>query len=427
MKELSMDKYFKILLLFLLIYSVLMSAICISFDTVNILKYGSLDLRNRVVGARVLLDGNDPYFFKWNQNTPEYFVDSRDIYSNFPISRLTAPPTILMLHAPFAGIKYKTQQILWAVMQWILLLMSIIMLSNTTDSFIKKKVIWIIGLLLIASSFFWRVHVDKGQIYILFVFLIILSYWLSKRKENHILSGFVLGLTVSLRPTVLLMGIPFLIKRRWKFIISGILGIFVGFVSSLFITPFSIWKSYFGSMEFHEKFHLLIMRPVYGFFSKNNVDGIRKAIFAADLPQEDSSIQDILRIFFDLKVKANILELSLIICILILTAFLWKRIVKTKSDVTLFYIGFVFVIISSFFLPAARLSYINVYWLLPLSFIVLKTDVLKWILKPELALLIVGIALNTMFRIFPKGIILSDFLILFYVVITTFRISNSKL
>ncbi len=42
-----------------------MSAICISFDTVNILKYGSLDLRNRVVGTRVLLEGSDPYFFKW--------------------------------------------------------------------------------------------------------------------------------------------------------------------------------------------------------------------------------------------------------------------------------------------------------------------------------------------------------------------------
>jgi len=223
------------------------------------------------------------------------------------------------------------------------------------------------------------------------------------------------------------MGIPFLIKRRWKLIISGLAGILVSIISSLLIAPLSIWKSYFSSMEFHEKFHLLIMQPAYGFFNKNNVDGIKNAIFAADLPQEDSSIQDILRIFFDLKVKANILELSLIICILILTALLWKRIVKTKSDVTLFYIGFVFVIISSFFLPAARLSYINVYWLLPLSFIVLKADVLKWILKPELVLLIVGIVLNTTFRIFPKGIILSDFLILFYVVITTFRISNSKL
>ncbi|MHA2017027.1 MAG: hypothetical protein ACTSXY_02005, partial [Promethearchaeota archaeon] len=139
-------KYLRILVNALLIYSVLMSAICISFDTVNTLKYGALDLRNRVVGVRVLLNEEDPYFFKWEQDTPEEFVDARDFYSNFPMSRLTVPPSVLLLHSPFASIPYKTQQILWAFIQWLLLLLSIILLSNTTDSIIKKKIIWIIGL-----------------------------------------------------------------------------------------------------------------------------------------------------------------------------------------------------------------------------------------------------------------------------------------
>jgi len=419
-------KYFRILINALLIYSVLMSAMCISFDTVNTLKYGALDLRNRVVGVRVLLDGEDPYFFKWEQNTPEEFVDARDFYSNFPMSRLTTPPTVLLLHFPFASIPYKTQQILWAFIQWLLLLLSIILLSSTTDSIMKKKIIWIIGLLIIASSFFWRLHIDKGQIYILFLFMIILSYWLIKKKDNHILSGFILGLTVSLRPPVILMGIPFLIKKRWKFIFSGLAGILISFVSSLFIAPFSLWKSYFNSMEFHEKFHLLIIRPTYSFYNKRIIDGIKHAIFSADIAIEDSSIQDILRIFFNLKVKAIILELSLFICILVLTILLWRRIIRSKGNIYLYYIGIVFVIISSFFLPAARLSYMNIYWLLPFSLIVLITDDIKWILKPELALVIVGIILNTTFRVFLKGVILSDYLILFYIMITTFRIANYK-
>lgn len=419
-------KYLKILVNALLIYSVLISAICISFDTVNTLKYGALDLRNRVVGTRVLLDEEDPYFFKWEQNTPEEFVDARDFYSNFPMSRLTVPPTVLLLHSPFASIPYKTQQILWAFIQWLLLLLSIILLSSTTDSIMKKKIIWIIGLLIVASSFFWRLHIDKGQIYILFLFMIILSYWLIKKKDNQILSGFILGLTASFRPPVILMGIPFLIKRKWKFILSGLAGMLISFVSSLFIVPFSIWKSYFNSMEFHEKFHLLIIRPTYSFFNKQVVDGIKNAIFSANLPIEDSSIQDMFRIIFHLKVKAIILELSLIICILILIFFLWRRIVKTKSNDILFYIGIVFVIISSFFLPAARLSYMNIYWLFPLSLIVLITNDIKKILKPELVFVIVGLFLNTMFYTFPKGVILSDYLMLFYIVITTFRITNSK-
>ncbi len=419
-------KYLRILVNALLIYSVLMSAICISFDTVNTLKYGALDLRNRVVGVRVLLNEEDPYFFKWEQDTPEEFVDARDFYSNFPMSRLTVPPSVLLLHSPFASIPYKTQQILWAFIQWLLLLLSIILLSNTTDSIIKKKIIWIIGLLIIASSFFWRLHIDKGQIYILFLFMIILSYWLVKKKDNYILSGFILGLTVSFRPPVILMGIPFLIKKKWKFIISGITGMLISFVSSLFIAPFPFWKSYFNSMEFHEKFHLLIIRPTYSFFNKIDVDGIKNAIFSANLPIEDSSIQDMFRIIFHLKVKAIILELSLIICISVLIFLLWKRIVKTKSNDILFYIGIVFVIISSFFLPAARLSYMNIYWLFPLSLIILITNDIKKTLKPELVFVIVGLFLNTMFYTFPKGVILSDYLMLFYIVITTIRITNSK-
>ncbi len=421
-----MNQYWKILINFLLIYSVLMSAISISYDTVNTLKYGALDLRNRVVGTRVLLNGEDPYFFKWDQNTPEEFVDARDFYYDLPVSRLTVPPSVLTLHAPFASIPYKTQQILWAIMQWLLLLASIILLSNTAESTIKKKIIWIIGLLIIASSFFWRLHIDKGQIYILFVFLIILSYWLVKKKENYILSGFILGLTASFRPPVILMGIPFLIKRKWNFILSGLAGILISFVSSLFIAPFSIWKSYFNSMEFHEKFHLLIIRPTYSFYHKTVVDGIKNAIFSANLQIEDSSLQDMIRIFFHLKAKALILELFLIACILILIVFLWKRIVKTKNNELLFYIGILFLIISSFFLPAARLSYMNIYWLFPLSLIVIKINDIKQILKPELVLVIAGVALNTMFFIFPKGVILSDYLILFYLLITTFRITNSK-
>lgn len=422
-----MVKYWKTLLNFLLIYSIIMSAIGITLDTVNILKYGSVDLRNRVVGTRLLLSGEDPYFFKWDKNTPEEIVDARDFYSDLPVSRLTVPPSVLLLHVPFSVIPYKSQQILWAAMQWLLLFLSIVLLANTTDSIIKKKILWIIGLFIIASSFFWRLHIDKGQIYILYICLIILSYWLLKKRNNEILSGFILGITAFLRPPLILIGIPFLITRRWKFIVSGVSGIVVIFFCSLMIAPIKIWKSYFNSMEFHEKFHLLILNPVYKLYDKYIVDGIRYPIFSANLPIEDSSIQDLLRIFCNVKIKAFALELSLIFVLIILTASLWRRIAKAKSDIFLFYIGSVYVIISSFFLPAARLSYMNVYWLLPLALYVIQAAELKQILKPELLLLLAGSLLNTAFNLFPKGIILSDYLMLTYFIVIMYRITNENL
>ncbi len=258
----------------------------------------------------------------------------------------------------------------------------------------------------------------------MFVFLITLSFWILKKKKNYILSGFILGLTASFRPPIILMGIPFLINRKWKFIVSGIVGIVSSFIISLFIAPLTIWGSYLKSMKFHENFHLLILKPTFSFYNKNVVDGIKNAIFAANLPQEDSSIQDLIRIFFDIKIRAFALEILLIITILLLTALLWKRIKNLQSNTSLFYIGIIYVIISSFFLPAARLSYMNVYWILPLSLIVIKTNSLKTIIKPELIFLIFGLLLNTTFNIFPKGIILSDYLMLIYFIIVTFRIKN---
>ncbi|MCK4696052.1 MAG: hypothetical protein KAT74_09825, partial [Candidatus Cloacimonetes bacterium] len=72
------NKYIKIFTAVLLGYSIIIAAICISFDTMNTLKYGAIDLRNRVVGARLLLKGEDPYYFKWDNDTPEYYVDARD-------------------------------------------------------------------------------------------------------------------------------------------------------------------------------------------------------------------------------------------------------------------------------------------------------------------------------------------------------------
>jgi len=401
-----------------------MAAMGITLDTVNTLKYGAIDLRNRVVGTRVLLSGEDPYFFKWNNNTPEEMVDARDLYSDLPVSRLTVPPSVLLLHTPFREIPYKTQQIIWAIMQWLLLLISIILLSSLTESTVKKKIIWIIGLFLIASNYYWRTHIDKGQIYILFVALIIVAYWVLEKKKDDILSGFILGITASFRPTVILFGIPFLIKKRWKFIVSGITGILLSLSLSLIITPLSVWKSYFRSVEFHEKFHLLIIQPIYQLYKSQIVDGVKNPVFSANLPIEDSSIQDIIRIFLDVKVTASVLEFSLIVVLIILSLTLWKKIKKSRNDLQLFFIGTVFVIISSFFLPAARLSYMNVYWLIPLSFYVIQIEDLKQLLKPELVLLVIGIILNTSFNIFPKGIILSDYLFLFYYIIIMLRITK---
>ena len=41
----------------------------------DVLTYGGVDFRNRVVGSRVLLEGHDPYTFVWQPGMPEELLD----------------------------------------------------------------------------------------------------------------------------------------------------------------------------------------------------------------------------------------------------------------------------------------------------------------------------------------------------------------
>src|SRR5580704_4496517 len=52
-------------------------------------RYAGIDFRNRIVGARVLLTGQDPYTFCWQPGMPEELLDP---CHDFHVHRLTAPP-----------------------------------------------------------------------------------------------------------------------------------------------------------------------------------------------------------------------------------------------------------------------------------------------------------------------------------------------
>ena len=251
------EKYLRTLILILLIYSIIIAFLGIAFDTFNTIKYGGIDLRNRVVGARLLLDGRDPYYTKWDENTPDFFLDGRDYYS-LPVSRCTVTPSLLVLHAPFAKLPYKTQQYIWFALQEILLLVSIFLMAKMAKE--RYKIVLIIGFMFQFGGYFWRFHVANGQIYILFLFMLILALQIAKSsfKNSSFWSGFILGFTASWRPPVLIMGIPLLIYHQWKMLTGGICGVIAGMLSSFIISGIDSWKNYFSAMKIIEK-HLSLI------------------------------------------------------------------------------------------------------------------------------------------------------------------------
>ncbi|HPR17876.1 MAG TPA: glycosyltransferase family 87 protein [Candidatus Cloacimonadota bacterium] len=409
------EKYLKYFLLILLIYSIFIAFMGIANDTFYTIKYGGIDLRNRVVGVRNLLAENDPYYTKWTNETPDYFLDGRDYFAGLPVSRCTVTPSLLLMHAPFAAIFYKTQQYIWFALQESMLLLCIFLLAKAAGD--KCKLVLIIGFMFFAGSYFWRFHVANGQIYILFVFMILLAYLAAsgKGKYSELLAGLILGITATWRPPLLLFALPFLVFRKWKLLGGGIAGVLVGVAGSLLLADFTTWRNYFSAMKIIGLFHIGLIEfklDIHDHF--NNTEGMRNTFFSADVPGTDTSIQGMVYKFFKYGIDSQILWLGLIIVLLILGLSLWRKRQSDPPMALIFYQGTLLVLLSEFFLPAARLSYSNVIWLFLLGMIIIMAKDGKKLLNFALIFLLIAFAANYLYNLYPKSIMIADYCMLVY-------------
>lgn len=364
-----------LLLSFLLIMSIFFAVVGFIKDIENTSLFGGMDLRNRVVGSRLIKAGYDPYFFKWNDSFSDFFLDSRD-HPNIPVSRVTVPPTVLQLHSFFSDLPYKIQRYAWTFIQWILLILSIYFFTKSEKNLIKTKLIWITSLFFMAGSYVFRLHVERGQIYILFVFLFSTAYYIyqDKNKFSSILSGIIIGYTTALRPPMCFIGVPFLIYKKWRFIVGQIIGFIIGILTSFIFVNFKIWKSYFTAMDIHEKVHLGILKMSTEGYPYINIEDTRDLWMGAQLPISDSSIQGMFYNFFNIRIPSNSLIIGLIICLIVFIVILLRLKIKSANMEVLFFYGSLMVLISEFFIPAARFSYNNVIWLIPLSLIIINSE-----------------------------------------------------
>ena len=131
----------------LAIAAIVISIIGFVVDLHNTLTYPGTDLRNRVVGARLMLEGIDPYFFKWQPGLSDKFYDPLDIPTEF-LSKLSVPPTVLALHSTIAGLSYVQQKIVWLLVQWAALIGTVLIFIKTSNSQAKNYLIFAVSFFL---------------------------------------------------------------------------------------------------------------------------------------------------------------------------------------------------------------------------------------------------------------------------------------
>jgi len=181
------------------------------------------DLRNRVVGARLIDDGYSPYFYKYAPGDPVRYYDPQ-AFDPYFVSICTSTPFLHRLLIPLARLPFATIMRVWAVVLYLLYFgMTAYAFSLARAPKARVGVAVTAVLLLLTNA--WELHTRYGQTYLLVPALAMLFTAIIRKpcfRGQGPLSGLVAVLLVLVRPNAVLFLLPFgwwaMYERRrpWK-------------------------------------------------------------------------------------------------------------------------------------------------------------------------------------------------------------------
>ena len=150
------------------------------------LNYAGVDLRNRVVGARVMLAGHDPYTFDWEPGMPDQWLDP--VYDP-KAHRLTASPPTLLLYAVGARLPFRVQRHLSFVIEWLALLASLMLLSASLPE-LRHRVAFLLGatLFIVAANAWHSASEAPGQLYVYLLLALSVAMALFRARLRRFIS-----------------------------------------------------------------------------------------------------------------------------------------------------------------------------------------------------------------------------------------------
>jgi hypothetical protein len=220
-------------------------------------RYPGVDLRARVIGARQLLAGQNPYLAPQPADVPERLRDPVRMFAE--VSRCTYPPPLLMLYAALAWMDYPAQRMIWMVLEWLALLASIGLLAWRIPRVAQRVALVCVALGGLAFAYMWRLHVERGQYYVFVLLLMAVGFWLDLRRRHQVLqdcgawwSGVFYGLAAALRPSLLVLAVALWCTglRRSAYAMVATLALVV-----LALLPWAgpaLWRDYGRTVTFYE-------------------------------------------------------------------------------------------------------------------------------------------------------------------------------
>ena len=269
-------------------------------DGINTYQGGAIDLRNRLTGTRIAEAQQDPFAYKWERGEPAVFCDPFNLKS-WPMSKTTVTPVALMLNVPYSGLNYKPIQWLWFLIQY-----SAVTLGCLAWCYGRSRGLQCLGIgwtLLFCCSAAWRLHVDRGQIYIVYAAMWLILVWLGRQTRwwRPLLEGLTGGLLMGLRPTFFSHFAVPAAERRW-----ASTGIALATLAAMVLLPMMFfgsgtWSQYKSGMDLHAQLYLDEVPPTTAPMSfPANVENMPFDELAgfAHIPFADTSIHKLTKFAF---------------------------------------------------------------------------------------------------------------------------------
>lgn len=175
------------------------------------------DLRNRVVGARLMKDGLEPYFYIWKSTEPMRYYDTGIDEGGF-ISVATSTPFWHWAMMPICELPQYQIALLFFVLQWACVVWCVVVARGFAKSITQKQIVALVaGLMMFTLGF--RHHFAQMQNYLFIPALLMTAIYLWQKHKgwvNLAAIGCCLAAVVLIRPTFLLLLAPLILYAGWR-------------------------------------------------------------------------------------------------------------------------------------------------------------------------------------------------------------------
>lgn len=344
-------------------------------------KHNPADLRNRVVGARLIKDGKSPYFYKWKAADGIRYYDPV-AFDSLTFSNMTATPFFHHLIAPLAELPQRQLSKQWLLIQYLLLLTALVFfLRAAPDTMRQILLVAAAALFLLTEG--WKMSIQNGQNYLFIPFFAMLFYFAFIQKKTPVWALVAGSLAVSLvliRPNCIFFFVPFVLLLK-KLPRNYLLALFTPLLFFALWLAFSkqerfFWDDYRRQVTLQIKMHqgipATLQQNEKGYYA--NWEGIDSKVLARDIREhpylQHTENGNFFVLYYKIaKSKLSLTTISILsaFTLLVLSGyFYYKHWKYDPGPEALALMGYCLYMVSDFYSPVYRHQYYTVQWMFPI-------------------------------------------------------------